>query len=475
MSIRKSIPECPGAPRYVKPRNVFEYEIELVTPMFGGGVTTRENDSTFPIRPTSVRGQFQFWWRATVGAQYATKEDLRKAQSAVWGDTSRASRVQIRVDVDDLPNLKPKPCALIEWDQHARRGQGGWRTNWQVPFNGHDSALPYVLFPFQGETPPPNRSATVTAPPASCIHKAKFRLTVTCGQDIDFAKQVEPALWAWINFGGLGSRTRRGCGAIVCKTLAPRDVEDLKAAWTRFMPERFPQREWPTLADCLLLRTNEQPGDSIPVWNYVIGEFRHFRQGVDFGRNQGQQLNRPGRSRYPEPEAIRRVTNKRLLKHARLSNVPDDAFPRAEFGLPIVFHFQEQDEPPDTVLYPDNDSEGNKRERMASPLILKPLALQSGMAIPLVLRLKTPDLAGVDLRIKKKDVSALPSQLASQVRNSMQPKDNEGSLPLPQTTVIRDPRLSGYPNSPMAGSPSGSAIEAFLAFARTEGFTEVKR
>jgi hypothetical protein len=88
---------------------------------------------------------------------------------------------------------------------------------------------------------------------------------------------------------------------------------------------------------------------------------------------------------------------------------------------------------------------------MASPLVLKPLALQSGKAVPLILRLKTPALTGVDLR---------------HVNNSMN---------LPPTTLIRDPRLASYPNSPLAASPNGSAIEAFLAFARAEGFTEVTR
>ena len=50
------------------------------------------------------------------------------------------------------------------------------------------------------------------------------------------------------------------------------------------------------------------------------------------------------------------------------------------------------------------------------------------------------------------------------------------SLPLTATTVVRDARLSSYPNSPLTGlSPNGSALDAFLAFARSEGFTEVTR
>lgn len=443
----REIPDVPKGWRPPQPDSGHSYEIELITPMFGGGVSTRVNDPSFPIRPTSIRGQLQFWWRATVGAQYATRQELRAAQSAVWGDTTRASRVQVRVE--GLKFDPPSACARFERDNRDNSRYRSMPT-WNVPFN--NTALPYALFPFQGQLA--NGRRQIEIEPACCIHKATFRLTVTAHKDIDFAKHVEPALWAWVNFGGLGGRTRRGCGAIICKALAPKDADDLKAMWLRHMPALFPMREWPTMAESVSVRTVEQPADGIPVWDWLIGRFRHFRQGEGLGRNPRQQGSyRPGRSHYSEPETIRRVTGRRIARHARLPRIPDDAFPRAELGLPIVFHFQDEQngEPPDTVLYPDNDSEGKKRERMASPLVLKPLALQSGKTVPLILRLQTPALTGVDLR------------------------RGDASLSLPPTTVIRDPRLAGYPDSPLAGSPNGSAIEAFIAFARGEGFTEVTR
>jgi CRISPR-associated protein Cmr1 len=431
------IPDCPAKPTTTK-ANERSYEIELITPMFGGGVETRVNDPSFPIRPTSIRGQLQFWWRATVGAQYATRQELRVAQSAVWGDTTRASGVQLRVNV--LKIDPPGACARFERDN---RDGSRYRSvpTWNEPFYG--STLPYALFPFQGQLAKGGRQIEV--PPASCIRKASFRLSVISRGDIDFVKQVEPALWAWVNFGGLGGRTRRGCGAVLCKALAPKDAEALKAMWVRCMPRMFPRREWPTIAECVL-HDKEQPG-AINAWDRVIERFRHFRQGVKLGRNEGQQPNRPGRSRWPEPETIRRVTKKSLAKHARIPQIPDDAFPRAELGLPIVFHFQEQGDPEDSVLYPSGG-----HERMASPLILKPLALQNGKFVPFILRLKTPPLEGVDLR------------------------QGEQSVPLPNPTLIRGARLASYQNSPMQNrSSTGSALEAFLTYAKSEGFTEVTR
>ena len=37
----------------------------------------------------------------------------------------------------------------------------------------------------------------------------------------NYGPEVEPAVWAWANFGGLGGRTRRGCGAVMCQTFVP--------------------------------------------------------------------------------------------------------------------------------------------------------------------------------------------------------------------------------------------------------------
>jgi CRISPR-associated protein Cmr1 len=465
----QDIPACPSKPSV--PRvNAHTYDIELITPMFGGGVETRINDPSFAIRPTSIRGQLQFWWRATVGARYEKLDDLRAAQSAVWGDTTQASRVQVRVE--DVRATEPEPCARYEMDRN-RFGTFRSMPTWNAPFN--NTALPYALFPFQGQLA--KGRTRIEVEPASFIQHAKFKLTVICDKRIDFVKEVEPALWAWVNFGGLGSRTRRGCGAIICNTLAPKNKDDLKAMWLRYMPTLFPEREWPTLAAAFLV--GSETNNPIEAWNQCIQIMQKFRQAVGLGRNLGSKPNRPGRSRWPEPETIRRVTGQRNGRHGRLPQIPDDAFPRAELGLPIVFHFQNdpQDRPKDpcdVVLYPTDGPEG-KRERMASPLILKPLALANGKAVPLILRLKTPALTRVDLRIKKKDLSSLRQELADQVRRTIQPNDNEGSLPLPDPTRLVDPSLSNYPNSPLAMSPNGSALEAFLAYAKSPEFTEVTR
>lgn len=440
----KKIPECPPIPKTRhQARETREFQIQLVTPMFGGGVVAGEPDPTFPIRGTSIRGQLQFWWRATVGAQYETLAELHTAQSEIWGSTERVSRVQVLVE--NVQASVPVPCA-----KYPPRDDGKLQLKWEASFSGQQNTLPYALFPFQGQLSKDRKR--IEEQPASYIATANFQLILQCPSEL-WAK-VEPAVWAWVNFGGIGARTRRGCGSLFCAELAPASVaeSDLITWFRQGGGTSEPQlREWPTLPSRLIYRP--QPVQPIDAWNHVIRLLKHFRQGVELGRNPGQHNNRPGRSRWPEPETIRQVTQMRAPGHPRLAHIPEDAFPRAEFGLPIVFHFQGQGEPQDTVLYPASDADGGKRERMNSPLILKPLMLANGESIPLMMRLVTPELTNVELY------------------------QGANLLPLPLPMAIRGARLATYANSPMSGTGSETAIDAFLALAKQpdNGFKEVGR
>ncbi|NIA13605.1 MAG: type III-B CRISPR module RAMP protein Cmr1 [Nitrospiraceae bacterium] len=425
------IPHCPEVPAQRSSGcTTREYRISLITPLFGGGVEPGKPDVTLPIRGTSIRGQLQFWWRATRGGGATDHAE-------VWGMTEKASPVQI--EVRDVKAGPPKSCAKYAPGQDGRK-----RLRWEQPFDS--GSLPYVLFPFQGQLSRNKREIEV--PPAEFIEPASFVLRLCYPETLQ--QEIETAVRAWISFGGLGARTRRGCGALLCNELAPESVTEMQGWFRQTAGSRSGKvHDWPTLPSSVLIGT--EPQTPIDAWKRTIDLLQRFRQGAGFARNPGRQTNRPGRSWYPEPETIRRVTEQRALQHSRLEHIPDDAFPRAELGLPIVFHFQGRSEPNDTVLYPANGPNGEQRERMASPLILKPLALADGRAVSMVVRLVTTPLKGVDLR-------------------------REGvSLPLPETTVIRGARLATYRDSPLAGVASGSILDAFMGYARKDGFEEVTR
>ncbi len=82
-------------------------EYQLITPLFGGGVTPGEIDPVTAIRGTEIRGQLRFWWRACRAGQYKDLQEMKKAEDTIWGKAYKKGEtppthdqtVQIVVDV----------------------------------------------------------------------------------------------------------------------------------------------------------------------------------------------------------------------------------------------------------------------------------------------------------------------------------------------------------------------------------------
>jgi CRISPR-associated protein Cmr1 len=287
----------------------------VITPVFGGGVEAGKNDPVTLIRPSSVRGHLRFWWRAIRGTGDITTEELCKREGKIWGTTESPSNVKVEVA---LKSVGPTyPCAYIP------EGKSFAKFEKNHP--------PYALFPFQGN----KKEGT---PIAECTSKVSFSLKLTCSRNI--WSEVEDAVWAWTNFGGIGARTRRGCGALHCSELAPPDRGSISSWYEAhlkiFEADISNKCKWPTLPDSLLVRDNGSK-DVLQNWSEVISLMQTFRQGQNVGRNPGTTPNRPRRSRWPEPETIRRATTSRSARHSRIAAIPDDAFPRLSLGFLLYF------------------------------------------------------------------------------------------------------------------------------------------
>ncbi|MDD3622509.1 MAG: type III-B CRISPR module RAMP protein Cmr1 [Methanofollis sp.] len=439
---RDTIPrEMPGFPSELKkpdshPDTVTKTcTIEVITPLFGGGYEAGKVDPEMPIRASSIRGHLRFWWRATRGARYDVKE-LRQREGEIWGSTENPSPVI--VEIKNVSPGKTYPCAYYPEGKNFPKFE--------------DDHPPYALFPFQE-----NKRDGI--PIAECISDISFTLGISYPKQ--FSDDIGAALWAWVNFGGIGARTRRGCGALYCEDFSPSESENI-GKWYDQCLEKYKielsalssPKDWPTLPETFLIKHGNGT-DALQCWYGVIQVLQAFRQGKDVGRNHGDRRNRPGRSRWPEPETIREVTHKRFSKHTRISTIPDDAFPRAEFGLPIIFHFKDGADPESPELYPV--VKGKEKTRMASPLILRPLQCVNGKILQMILQLNTP-------RVQEVVLKKAPN--------------------IPHFTKIRSPDLARYPKSPIGAAKSGgkvrsqagSALDAFLAFAqeRKNNFHEVK-
>ncbi|WP_158257454.1 type III-B CRISPR module RAMP protein Cmr1 [Haliangium sp. UPWRP_2] len=325
------------APDAVREKTV---SLRVITPVFGGGVhiSSDENlrhlkdpDRCTPIRGSTVRGQLRFWWRVMCGATVEPQE-LYEKESKIWGAARRPSPVSLSVEQSSI-NIAP----VRVFDPNA--------TGFPRPERGMEN-IAYAAFPLQSKSSGRERTAPGT------LHEFKGPATLTLRYPNYLAKDVEAALTGWLTFGGLGGRTRRGFGAVSDgNPISPSALLEQYG----IPPERLECVPSPT--------TFSDPAEAL---KYGLGKLRRFRQGVGVGRNPGADSRRPGRSRWPEPEAIRKLLRTADPMHReRLVNV--DKFPRAAFGLPIIFHFQSKSDPEATTLHPKD------AERMASPLILRPI------------------------------------------------------------------------------------------------------
>lgn len=348
-----------------KVRAVFQ----VTSPVFGGGSRVESDelrrqlktlDRDWPIRIPSIRGQLRFWWRATRGTGYSSIAEMREAESRIWGATSRGSVVRLSLEkqptgasISELDVFDLKQSAAGKWNPRARAGF---------------ESIAYGAFPLQ---PKGNLASRVEAGKLTVITgEWELIALISTGDVVD---DFRDALTAWLSFGGLGARTRRGFGAVGPHkgTVDPVDVQSRWAA----LPIGQEVSGIPSLRGSRLCLPDKVHASGLDALSFGLGKLRDFRQAPGIGRNPPSQEpgnKRPaGRSRWPEADAVRRLTRQRSPRHASDVNAVD-SFPRAGFGMPVIFHFADQGDPADTTLKP------REHERMASPLILRPFLRADG-------------------------------------------------------------------------------------------------
>ena len=177
---------------------------ELVTPMHGGGVRERESDDQLPVRVTAIRGQLRFWWRLLAQQKWnLSGQSLREAEFRLWGgigEEATASLVFLRVQVQN----KLQEASLSDYAK------------------GLNDPLGYVLF---------TARKTKTGLPEMKLGKEGLRWMVQwClsekANETDKQQVLETLRW-WATLGGLGGRTRRGCGSFKAEGIKPVSTDEM--------------------------------------------------------------------------------------------------------------------------------------------------------------------------------------------------------------------------------------------------------
>jgi CRISPR-associated protein Cmr1 len=355
-----------NAPEWREPQRAqqTEIEIEIITPLFGGGYQTRECDTLIPVRAASVRGHLRFWWRATAGAQYSSVDELYCHECDLWGGASTpeqplAGKVAVRVEILNkgtsklYKDIAPRPTAK------------------EGPLHG------FFLFPFQA-------IKSENLPEAKGLEGVQFRLCLqydSCLND-EQRREVEAAVKAWLVFGGIGARTRRGCGALKATKAEwqlPSDRDRCEKFIEQLLLHRGVNRacDYPTLVGATMIIGQPQQ-DAIAVWRELGRFWARFRKG-----------HFPGN--YNPMSGGQWSDYRQVL--CKLSTNPGNslALVKPYLGLPIVYQkFQ------GACFH--GTIEPAQSGRMASPVILKPVALDNGQFAPLILvmRTKKPERIKID-------------------------------------------------------------------------------
>jgi CRISPR-associated protein Cmr1 len=350
------------------------YEISLLTPMVGGGVKSWIPDRNAPVRGQSVKGHLRFWWRAMQGAgiNLAT---LRERETILWGGTGCASQVGIELKFHGEIQIKTLT-------------RNGMTIN-------YDTLPDYVLFPLQGQT---------EMNQFEVVQVCSFSLSVTC--PVQYRQEVDRCVRLWVLFGGIGARTRRGCGSLYCNEIMDdyQRPEDISNFLHHFGNETaLSTAPYPRLNGSVFRYRSISNTDAVNAWKSFLDRYKLFRQGVNCGRNPGAG-NRPGRTRWPEADAIRRITHCVAGKHSPV-HPAGNWFPRGAYGLPIQTEFKNEPSDPrgKFMLQPVTG------ERWPSPVFLKIIRLGTGQLIEACLILNAAMPAGLELRDQRHLLHVLPA------------------------------------------------------------------
>ena len=282
-------------------RDTLRYSVEPITPSLYGGYDPSKPDTDAPLRLKALRGQLREWWRilAQSGDLDGQISDLsicspgarQAVEDRVWGSLGRGQPVAGAVGLDLLTRQAPESKDCEAWIKTLARGP-------------MQEAMIYALYNAMGNY---HRDLTLGG---------SYTLLVHVDDADTYRAAVERTVAFWATFGGLGSRTRRGIGAVrVCRL----DDNGQSCPPLTVFPDSLHFTDGVATFDCkaltALLRSTPAIMDDTSALAWGLGRLKFFRQGAGFGRNGPL-----GRSRYPEANRVRLAAGKEMYYKNPLDN-----------------------------------------------------------------------------------------------------------------------------------------------------------
>lgn len=490
------MPRCIPPPPTFEPvadRRPWRFALTLVTPMLGGGHKPREVDEITPISAKAIRGHLRFWWRYMCGSRLESATGMpqtalmRLRESEVFGGQDLGSPFDVVIE---------NVSALHLVNNSGGNGAEGYVffPLRETPTRIAEAGLSFTLvIRWIAETSFNDRLAVETKRRQKANREQRDRDSdLPIPFDLkEIRNQLNMSFWAWVNFGGLGSRTRRGLGCLWLGDSAGIGRHSLE---TKGRKARYEAPE--------IHRSKLRFDNPVDAWIAAVSAYGDFRQtprgpvgpkSVLKTDRQGLHVATlpriQGRTKWPEADSIRAATGCALapetlyLEDGKVSNSPTQesiqfndhtssvanegtlpAYPRAAMGLPIIFHFADgpklgkhntyaaavgipssHRDPDAATLVPmvmGANGQMTAGDRMASPVITKPILLHDGWHAAVII-------------LRSGELDQLQAQLNS----------TAGQTPV-SSAQIMGPAVRGF--VPMRGKEN--ALDALGAFLSAKGF-----
>jgi CRISPR-associated protein Cmr6 len=219
-------------------RATFETTLELVTPAFLAGANQQADDCD--LRPATLRGLLRWWWR-TMHAGFVDVKTLRALEAAIWGDTKSGGAVRIVLETDESHGITLHRKVLYSHPQN--RGSG----------------TRYVAYGMDETSKRQRRQRYRLEPPASWKLRLIARPVTWNGKKIlgeHTLEQAKAALWLLCQFGGVGSKGRKGFGSLAAKELGIADLDACRKVGSKLredlslnIPFAVDRTESPSISD----------------------------------------------------------------------------------------------------------------------------------------------------------------------------------------------------------------------------------
>ncbi|MGW5219894.1 type III-B CRISPR module RAMP protein Cmr1 [Nocardia sp. NPDC004085] len=332
--------------------------LKVVTPMFIGD----DPDSPATIRVPSIRGALRYWFRAVAADHGLTDpRQLWAHEEEIFGSARPGHPSKIALRIDTHPRSERADTWISKNNRRSGPndrtgvinllGQGLWDRNLGL-------LRSYI-------------------PPGQTIH---LRIRLSGESHID--TRLAHAFWAWLTFGGLGYRTRRGFGRLTYQSCQPNttfgwDDQHLappqgRDAWNALLQNPLPPdhedfedfAEWPEPAND---RGDARP--DFPALTPLWWRGKLFPPSKTPLTGWADALDHAGQQWRNFNLTKKQERGDNTPEWRNVIQGEDHRFPRGALGLPVGYH---------------NKNTGFKTEvtvdtgRRASPIWMYPVDLNNG-------------------------------------------------------------------------------------------------